>query len=70
MTERSQGGDVPGTTKTDDSQGKSVEVAAASFDPGYSLEKTLEAGYVKKEALKRGYCDYGMCIGEGSGGKE
>jgi hypothetical protein len=62
---RPQGGDVTGMTKTDVSQGKPIDVANASFDPGYSLDTTLEAGYVKKDVLKRGYCDYGKSIGEG-----
>lgn len=68
MTGRAQGGDVSGTTKTDDTQGKSLSVASASFDPGYDLSTTLSAGYVKKEALKQGFCDYGTCVGDGAPG--
>ena len=60
----SQGGDVEGTVKIDVTQGEALAVAKACFDPGYSLEETLEAGYIKKDALVRGYCDYGTCVGE------
>jgi hypothetical protein len=68
----SQGGDVMGTFKIDISQGKSVEAAKASIDPGYSLESTFEAGYVDQACLVRGYCDYGVAIGQDSpvGGKK
>lgn len=66
MADRSQGGDVQGMSKIDVSQGEALSVAEASFDPGYDLSKTLEAGYLKKDALKMGYCDYGTSIGEGS----
>lgn len=66
MENRAQGGDVTGTTKTDVSQGKPIEVAEASFDPGYDLSTTLDAGHIKKDALRRGYCDYGTCVGEGA----
>ena len=67
-----QGGDVMGTFKIDVSQGKPIEVAKASIDPGYSLETTLDAGYVDKDCLVRGYCDYGVAIGQDSpiGGKK
>ena len=63
----SQGGDVEGTTKTDvtNALGSPLEVASASFDPGYDLEETLEAGYVSAADLKRGFCSYGEGIGEG-----
>lgn len=62
----SMGGDVMGTKKIDVSQGRALDVAAASFDPGYTLETTLDAGYIDKAALVRGYCDYGVCVGDGS----
>jgi hypothetical protein len=63
-----QGGDVSGTTKTDvtNALGSPLEVASASYDPGYEcLEETLEAGYISAADLKRGFCSYGECIGEG-----
>lgn len=60
------GGDAQGTTKIDVSQGEALSVASASFDPGYDLGTTLASGHIKKDALKRGYCDYGIAIGEGS----
>jgi hypothetical protein len=60
-----QGGDVGGTFKIDVSQGESIEAAKASIDPGYSLESTLEAGDIDSSCLVRGYCDYGVAIGEG-----
>ena len=62
----SQGGDVEGMKKIDVSQGEALSVAAASFDPGYDLSTTLSAGNMQKDALVRGYCDYGTAIGEGS----
>lgn len=66
-----KGDNVQGTTKIEVTQGEALSVASASFDPGYSLDVTLAAGYVKKDALKMGYCDYGKAIGEGSsGGKD
>lgn len=61
----SRGGDVEGTVKTDVTMGEPLDVGAASFDPGYSLEKTLEAGYVTEADLKQGYSSYGVGIGEG-----
>lgn len=62
-----QGGDVEGTTKTDvtNALGSPLEVSRASYDPGYDLEETLEAGYVSPADLKRGFCSYGEGIGEG-----
>lgn len=62
---RSQGGDVEGTTKTNAILGSPLDVSRASYDPGYDLEETLEAGYVTEADLKVGYCSYGECIGEG-----
>lgn len=67
-----QGGDVMGTTKIDVSQGKALDVAAASYDPGYSLASTFEAGYIDSACLVQGYCDYGVCVGQDmpQGGKK
>lgn len=62
----SQGGDVMGTKKIDVSQGKALDVAAASFEPGYDMGTTLKAGYVDQAALVRGYCDYGVSVGQDS----
>lgn len=62
----SRGGDVPGTSRTDPDGGLggSMEVAAASFDPGYDLDESLD--YASVADLKRGYCTYGKGIGEKS----
>jgi len=62
----SRGGDVPGMTKTDveGAVGSPIDVADASYDPGYSLETTLDAGYVSVADLKQGFCSYGECVGE------
>jgi len=61
------GGDVEGDTKTDGEWGVGgpITVARASFDPGYSLEETLEAGYMSEADLKAGYCSYGVGVGDG-----
>ena len=65
---KAQGGDVEGTTMTDNqwSVGKSIEVAEASFNPGYSIDATLSDGGTKvsKADLVVGYCSYGKVIGE------
>lgn len=61
-----QGGDVMGTKKMHVSQGRALDVAAASFEPGYDLTSTLKAGYIDPAAIIRGYCDYGVCVGEDS----
>ena len=61
---RSQGGDVEGFDKTDveGSVSDSIDVAAASFDPGYELGESL--GYASEADLKRGFCTYGKGIGD------
>lgn len=61
-----QGGDVTGTKKIDVSQGEALQVASASFEPGYDLGSTLDAGYVDEACLVQGFCDYGICVGEES----
>lgn len=65
----SQGGDVQGKTKINVTQGEALSVASACYDPGYDLGTTLAAGYIQKDVLKRGFCDYGTAIGEGNGKK-
>lgn len=62
----SQGGDVEGQVPTDDSQGKPIQIARASIDPGYSIDTTLSDGgtEINKADLTRGYCTYGKAIGE------
>lgn len=67
-----QGGDVMGTKKIDVSQGTALDVAIASYKPGYSLQSTLKAGYIDEAVLVQGYCDYGVSVGEDSpvGGKK
>ncbi len=62
-----QGGDVEGTTKTDvtNALGSPLEVSRASYEPGYDLEETLEAGYATEADLKRGFYSYGPGLGEG-----
>lgn len=61
-----QGGDVMGTKKIDVSQGRALDVAAASFDPGYKLDTTFAAGYIDPACLVRGYCNYGVAVGQDS----
>lgn len=65
---KTQGGDVEGDTRIDTqwSVGKTIDVAKASFDPGYDLTSTLsDAGIkVSKADLITGYCTYGDVIGE------
>lgn len=63
----SMGGDVSGETPIDVTMGEAIKVASASYDPGYDLGSTLEAGYVKKADLTTGYSSYGKGIGEGGG---
>lgn len=62
--------DVSGTTKIAVTQGEAIPVDNKSFDPGYSLESTFEAGDSRntftKADLVRGYCSYGRMIGERS----
>ncbi len=62
----SQGGDVEGTSPIEITQGETIKVAKASFDPGYDLTNTLsDAGTVISKAdLIEGYCSYGKAIGE------
>lgn len=66
--DRPQGGDVQGVTRIDVSQGDALEVATASFDPGYDLESTYKGGDRRnrftKADLVQGYCTYGRMIGE------
>lgn len=65
---RTQGGDVEGMEAIDQEgalPGQSLDVAAASYDPGYSLDETLEAGYMTKADMKRGYSSYGLGVGDG-----
>lgn len=64
-----RGGDVSGTTKTDveGAVGSPVTVADASYDPGYSLETTLDCGYVSPADLKQGFSSYGVGPGEKRG---
>jgi hypothetical protein len=62
----SRGGDVEGTKKILVTQGEPIEVAAASYDPGYPLDNTLSDADTKiaKSDLLRGYASYGKAIGE------
>jgi hypothetical protein len=62
----SRGGDVAGQTRTDveGAVGSPITVADASYEPGYSMETTLDAGYVSMADLKQGFCSYGECVGE------
>ena len=68
-TRAEQGGDVEGQTPIDVTMGDAIRVATASFDPGYPLETSLRRApgepYMDEEDLVRGYCDYGVSIGEG-----
>lgn len=58
------GGDVEGTTLTDVTMGKPVEVSSASFDGGYPEQKQA-MDHASMADLKQGYCSYGKSIGEG-----
>jgi len=64
-----RGGDVSGTTRTDveGAVGSPIIVAEASYEPGYSIEETMEAGYVSKADLKQGFCSYGVGVGAARG---
>ena len=61
-----RGGDVAGTTKTDNEWGvgSATIVADASYEPGYDIDVTMEAGYVTLADVKQGYCSYGVGAGE------
>lgn len=63
-----QGGDVEGDTKNDIGygSGEPITIAKASYDPGYSLESTLENGNteVSPADLKLGFCTYGKVTGD------
>lgn len=61
-----QGGDVEGTKKIVVTHGESIDVSAASFDPGYPIENSLTDGEVdfKMSDVIRGYSDSGANIGE------
>lgn len=63
-----RGGDVQGKTRIDVTMGEAIEVAAASFDPGYDLEETFEGGDSRnrftKADLIRGFSTYGRLVGE------
>jgi hypothetical protein len=60
-----RGGDVSGTCKTDNEWGvgSATTVADASYEPGYELDTTMEAGYVSMADIKAGYCSYGVGAG-------
>jgi hypothetical protein len=62
---RSQGGDVQGTTRTDNSDGvgEALSVASASFDPGYDFGKSLDGEGQTKADLMKGYSSYGKSTG-------
>lgn len=62
-----RGGDVEGTSRTDitGACGDAIEVAEASYDPGYPLENSLPDTTMAD--AKRGYCTYGVSIGEARG---
>lgn len=63
-----QGGRVPGRTKIDVSQGRALEVASSSFDPGYDLEETYEGGDERNDFteadLIQGFRSHGRYVGE------
>ena len=61
---KSRGGDVPGETKTDNEWGvgRPIEVAEASYEPGYPLGETLD--YYTMADVKQGYASYGVAVGE------
>lgn len=60
------GGDCEGEKKIYVTNGDATSVAAASFDPGYSLENTFNTGnttFTMADVI-RGYADSGVAIGE------
>jgi hypothetical protein len=61
-----QGGDVQGTTRTDNSEGvgEALSVASASFEPGYDFGKSLDEEGQTMADLKRGHSTYGKSVGE------
>lgn len=62
-----RGGDVSGTTKTDNDWGvgSATTVADASYEPGYEcVTETMREGYVSLADVKQGYCSYGVGTGE------
>lgn len=64
---RERGGDVEGMTKTDVqwAVGSPIEVAEASFDPGYELGASLEDETMAD--VKQGYASYGVPVGDKRG---
>lgn len=63
-----QGGDVEGDTINDQDRGlgEPITVAKASYDPGYSLETTLNDAGIKISPadIKLGFCTYGKATGD------
>ena len=61
---RGQGGDVPGTEKTDVmfAVGSPIDVATASYQPGYPISRVM--GDVTYADLKQGFCSYGRAVGD------
>lgn len=68
-SDRPQGGDVQGTTKIDVTAGEALDVARASFDPGYRIGAALEDNDLSMADVVRGFCDYGLSIGETKRGR-
>jgi len=70
---RPQGGDVQGTARIEVSQGEALKVAAASFDPGYDVDASIEGGdpeqRMSEADLIQGFCAYGKLAGERRGRK-
>lgn len=62
----SRGGDVSGETLTDveGAVGSPIEVAEASYDPGYGLGASLDEQGQTMADLKQGFSSYGPSIGE------
>ena len=61
---KGRGGDVSGTTTTDNEYGvgSGVSVAKASFDPGYDLGEGL--GYASESDLLKGFTRSAKSTGE------
>ena len=59
-----RGGDVEGTTETDieGGVGEPIDVAEASYEPGYTLGESLDEATMAD--VKQGFCSYGIMIGE------
>jgi len=59
-----RGGDVEGMTDTNNEWGvgEPIEVAEASYEPGYEMGESLDVATMAD--VKQGYASYGISVGE------